>query len=559
MSGELRSAMQHANHDVVIGAPRDLAATRRPALLQRSDDDFIGATLEALRAPAGRAALRAKLARATDAQGRLKLFQPIQRQFHVALIEAWCDTPGAPRIDPKRVDAAGLVVRRLGPQGAEGWMHANGQVRGWVPLARIGGETAEPQAAARLTARLTGVAQIDRQLSLHAREDADHPLEEQISGLYLAPPDVNADAGKTLFYGLVPTTSSELSDVPPAPTGDDGFGAGSDAFRNHLVEALRGDAMDLPFPGDLLVPGWFEASESPGVRPPDGVTQNQFNLLQQDVRTAAGATALRMQRFLLFLRQIAGEFNAFAGGNEVKTLKTILASIQLPLVLRPDEKVVRFVRADQFLAKASAILLEQTASASAVEMPAYWPALAPADATRLKNALHQALQARLAAMQTQAGRYDEPTARYSVRAFVRLKPEGHCPARTVWSEPSEPFVIAPWYEGGGAPPVQIRLPDASDRTLLKALKPNVAFIVPPSMQNLLSGKAKDLLEGKGSVGTAGLSWICSFNIPVITICAFIVLNIFLTLFNLVFGWLFFIKICIPFPKLGNKPPGGSSP
>ena len=44
--------------------------------------------------------------------------------------------------------------------------------------------------------------------------------------------------------------------------------------------------------------------------------------------------------------------------------------------------------------------------------------------------------------------------------------------------------------------------------------------------------------------------------PVITICAFIVLNIFLTLFNLIFGWLFFIKVCIPFPKIGNKPPGG---
>jgi hypothetical protein len=52
----------------------------------------------------------------------------------------------------------------------------------------------------------------------------------------------------------------------------------------------------------------------------------------------------------------------------------------------------------------------------------------------------------------------------------------------------------------------------------------------------------------------GLTWICGFNIPAITICAFLVLNIFLTLFNLVFGWLFFIKICVPFPKFGNKPP-----
>jgi hypothetical protein len=72
------------------------------------------------------------------------------------------------------------------------------------------------------------------------------------------------------------------------------------------------------------------------------------------------------------------------------------------------------------------------------------------------------------------------------------------------------------------------------------------------MQQLLSGKSKDLMEGKGSADAIGISWICAFNIPTITICAFIVLNIFLSLLNLVFGWLFFIKICIPLPNF-KKP------
>ena len=44
-----------------------------------------------------------------------------------------------------------------------------------------------------------------------------------------------------------------------------------------------------------------------------------------------------------------------------------------------------------------------------------------------------------------------------------------------------------------------------------------------------------------------LNWICGFSIPLITICAFFVLNIFLILLNIVFFWLPFIKICIPFP------------
>jgi hypothetical protein len=119
--------------------------------------------------------------------------------------------------------------------------------------------------------------------------------------------------------------------------------------------------------------------------------------------------------------------------------------------------------------------------------------------------------------------------------------------RTVWSEYSEPFVIAPWYEGSGAPPTQIALPDLTPE-LLKSLKPNVSFTVPPALQGLLMGNPKDLMEGKKGGSTLTVGWICSFSLPIITLCAFIVLNIFLTLFDLIFNWMFYIKVCIPFPK-----------
>ena len=159
---------------------------------------------------------------------------------------------------------------------------------------------------------------------------------------------------------------------------------------------------------------------------------------------------------------------------------------------------------------------------------------------------------RFEALAGQAGRYDDPQARYVLRAFVRLRPEGVCPARTVWSAYSPGFVIAPWFEGGGAPPVQVAMPDPSDREMLKKLKPNVAFTVPASMQHLLSGDPLELMEGRKPEGNGlDLGWLCSFNIPVITICAFIVLNIFLSLFDLFFRWMMFIKVCIPFPKKGG--------
>ena len=90
-----------------------------------------------------------------------------------------------------------------------------------------------------------------------------------------------------------------------------------------------------------------------------------------------------------------------------------------------------------------------------------------------------------------------------------------------------------------------------DPDALKQLKPNVAFAVPRQLFNFIQANdPKGLLEGKGSNGAAGFAfdWICSFNIPIITLCAFIVLNIFLSLFDLIFQWMLFIKICIPIPR-----------
>ena len=142
--------------------------------------------------------------------------------------------------------------------------------------------------------------------------------------------------------------------------------------------------------------------------------------------------------------------------------------------------------------------------------------------------------------------------KFEQNAFVRLKADHGCPARTVWStDYSEPFVIAPWYEGGSAP-VTIPLPNLADRKLLKAMKPNVSFVVPKDLQNLLGGDPQKLLKGEKPGDSTTIGWICSFSIPVITFCAFIVLNLFLSLFDLIFGWLRFIKICLPYPKKGNS-------
>jgi len=583
-------------HEVLLGPPRDLAAwpdegSGAPAILQRSDDRFIEAVLAALRDPAGRIALRDDLARAEAlatgvdsarragrglferlraasgrlglagarttagktadaeaareklrqaAEGRplLKLFQPVQRQFHLAVMEARCDTPGRPRIDPAKVESAGLVIRRLrrdadGRELKQGWMHAADGVRGWARVEHAATPLCprhDPEAARRLARPSTGQPALDREIRAVLEAQDDALLSEAVMPMFVAPPDVCAAAGATLFYGLVPTTSSERAEGGAARLDDETFGPHSSAFQSHLAGPLRGLGDGFPRPGQPLTPALAGLARSAPAAEERGA----------------------MQRLLLLLRQLAVEFGAFEDGPEATALVTVLDGIGLPLADAAGKPVAGSVPAGSFLRTAARILLEGEDAAPAPAMPLGWPALDADTAGRLAEALSACLLQRFEALAGQAGRYDDPQARYVLRAFVRLKPEGVCPARTVWSAYSPGFVIAPWFEGGGAPPVQVAMPDPSDREMLKKLKPNVAFTVPASMQHLLSGDPLELMEGRKPEGNGlDLGWLCSFNIPVITICAFIVLNIFLSLFDLFFRWMMFIKVCIPFPKKGG--------
>lgn len=545
--------MQQQHHPVRVGAPRNLRAPPAPGqgsapfLLQRSDDDFLASTFAQLRDADGAAMLKGLVAGQRNKSGVLKLFQPVQRQFHLALIEAWCDTPGLPRLDPKRIASAGFVIRRLrsDSHGAwlEGWMSRRGVLQGWARVERLGAAGADPNMQLRLPAPRLGAA-LDRAFTQLALEPADAWLEEKTHPLFLAPPDVCAAAAKTLYCGIVPTSSGELAAMPApeSETFGDNFGADSADFINHLVEPLRGEAMDFPFAGNALKTAWVDALGEPGGIQPQGISNADWAVL------GANPGNLAMKRFVTLLRQLASEFDAFGTSPASAAVYGRLQAIQLPLKRKDGETTDRFVDAGSFLRAAVRQVIERDPGAPAPEMPRAWPALSDADKRALRSALSSAMRARFATVKGAPGRYDEPGAKYIVHAFVRLKPEGTCPARTVWAEPSEPFVIAPWYEGAGAPPVQIAMPDPTDRGFLAGLKPNVSFVVPPSLQNLMSGNPKDMLDGKGSTGNLTLGWICSFNIPIITICAFISLNIFLSLFDLFFRWMLFIKICIPFPK-----------
>jgi hypothetical protein len=68
------------------------------------------------------------------------------------------------------------------------------------------------------------------------------------------------------------------------------------------------------------------------------------------------------------------------------------------------------------------------------------------------------------------------------------------------------------------------------------------------VERVQGSKLEDI--DKGDVGDEpgwSLGMICSFSLPIITLCAFIVLMLFIQLLNIVFWWLPFLKICLPIP------------
>jgi hypothetical protein len=480
--------------------------------------DFIEKLLEDLKAPdwSDRLAARRGLRRGDDSV--LELGLPIHRKFQLALFEARCVGPGFPRLDPAKIASKGLVLRRVTGGTLHGWTRAGSRVSGWRPV----GTLDDPDPARRSAAHGANAAV----RSLIALANPVSALREETIPLYLAPPDVCAATGRTILYGLIPLVSSERSEEP-APQLDYATHPQRPAFEAHLSGYLKArPETDLPRATKPLHKGW--------------------NVL--DPTGAGEADRGQLNSLGIFLQQLAVELDALGTGNAGIALMNVLAEIRLPLSEDQHGRVTSDIDAAAFVRSAVPILLEGADNPTGVAMPLSWPKVDEALGARLVAAALDCLTEQHSRVEPSPGKFDVASDVFTVRGFIRLRGHGGCPDRLIWTQfPSEPFRICPWWDGDG-PGTRISLPDFSQ---LKKVKPNVAFEMPPALANLLKSKPKDLMDGSAnSPDGSGLGWLCSFSIPIITLCAFICLNIFLSLFDLFLRWMMFIKICIPIPRKG---------
>jgi hypothetical protein len=152
-------------------------------------------------------------------------------------------------------------------------------------------------------------------------------------------------------------------------------------------------------------------------------------------------------------------------------------------------------------------------------------------------------------------RFDDVST-YEIRCFVRRHnpccppapgrvPD--CRGEVTWSLPTEPYRVAAPFDplGSANRPISIKMPDLRELAAQVAARPRgklspVRFVQPQH----LSPQAKD---GAASGGTMSGNAICFFSIPLITIIALFVLNLFLPIVVFLFQlwFLLLFRFCIP--------------
>lgn len=143
----------------------------------------------------------------------------------------------------------------------------------------------------------------------------------------------------------------------------------------------------------------------------------------------------------------------------------------------------------------------------------------------------------------------------------------------VVSPPTEVFELAGYFDPDApARPIRIGLPVDTTPAGLRKFNKNTAFV----LSDILCGQVakirsitfadlvlsvlpwpfhKDLSVGEMKpcgAGSGGFGTICSLSIPIITLCALILLIIMVTLLDFIFRWLPFLILCFPIPGLKGK-------
>lgn len=478
----------------------------------------------------------------------LKLYQPVHGRFYLVAASLVCRIPGLPdrRVDPARQEKASFVLRRLVPNSSTvpvspsdpttftewAWVVA-GQSGRWTPMSA-------PQTVA----------------------DHDDSVEERLPMFALTFSDPRGS--RRLWLGLVPVGSREAGRANPviSPTTVPAGALSGDfladpryaEFDARVAEALiRLRSAIIASPSaltdsqaqNILVFVLFDFasllhSHLPEILSGTGGSTSARQDLWTRLDTANFFGTTRWRAALVNTWQLREQILA---GNTAGTTLPV-TGMNLSTIRTAIESV--WPNMDQWEA------IQKTEGTSSPS-----PLLELALPVKVKRALGpfnpSSTTTTVAAVDPDAVPKLDPsgTAFYVVRCVYdqpRCLPY-HPPL--VSARSSTPFQLAPFFDPDApARPLRVAMPVDTSVAGLRKFPRNVAFLISDQLRRQMSRvqgvKLGDLDSGKlDDESGASLGMICSFSIPIITICALILLLIIVFVLNIVFWWVPFFRICLP--------------
>lgn len=486
---------------------------------------------------------------------------PLHRAFHLVCCEAICGRLGEPALDPARITSAGFVIRRVGGGRQQGWMLEDGEALGWQDLPS---EQRDPDLNRRLCAR--GI--------LHRGPDQPAYSGEEIHPLHLLhahrPRADGTQRPHTLLFGYVPLGGFHFHRDP--------YQALDTASRDQVTDAAD-RALPWPFGHRTPDPGtWNRSLTEPVVqgRPTLALFEllrllvNRYHLgepghdsNQPLARFCAGLHFYDVPRLPPGLRELTfDEYNQglFAGYRQTSLHQYLRDCFtqgeQNPLVrwiILQEQRIDAGGGLDRFSGT-----LQRLPTPDGTGTLSDSLFLLAGDAQELRNLLGQRLHSQTLALTREIPLpkfTQNPDDLYQIVPFVRTRTEAGC-EQLCWADTGSRsllFRVAAPFDPEASRPAVIQMPSLRD--LRRGLAKGAAMITPGDTFDLMNrlklnkGVHPDALPEGDSGPGLGIQWICSFSLPVITLVAMILLMIMISLLNIVFFWMPWVRICLPFPKL----------
>ena len=481
---------------------------------------------------------------------------PMHRAFHIFCCEAFCEQMGEPALCPKRIASAGFVIRRVGKGKEMAWMLEEGEPRGWeeAPTA-----FRDPDIHRRLCA--AGV--------LHKRAEEPAYSGEEVHPLHVLN-TVTADGRRhTLLYGFVPLGGFYYHRNTAVP------------FNESSVTAvLEAAGAQLPWPFGFRQPydgAWLPAHSRPvdQGRPTGALFEllfllvNRYHLGEAGIEENQALKALCQRIWFYDTSTFPADLQhvtfSDATRDSFKAHRKYSLWSYLEACFQKDEDnpLVRWLVGQEDTVETAkrthqASLLAKLPRSSGAGTLSYSLFMDAADAQEMRALMGQRLkdQALSKVREIPLPKFGQESGDvFAIVPFVRFR-DKEKREQIQWADArarSVLFRVAAPFDPMASRPSLIQIPSLTD--LKRGLAKGASMLMPADTFNLLSalklkeGASPDAVPEEAPGPGLGIQWICSFSLPVVTLVAMILLMIIISLLNIVFFWMPWVRICLPFPKI----------